>query len=146
DDEGHELEPTQDELEGIHAFPRGPEPGNFLHYLLEQAAETGFDNQLAALQSAPERQTERLQRWLQNYGWEAHTQALFNQWQAWLSTPLLLGNNAAVPLAQVHSHLAEMEFWFPSQIISAEELDALLAKHLMPEQPIGGERPPFLEN
>src|SRR5699024_7822009 len=97
DDEGHELEPTQGEPEGIHAFPRGPEPGNFLHYLLEQAAETGFGQQLAALQNAPEWQTERLQRWLQNYGWEAHTDALYQQWQAWLSTPLLLGEGAQVP-------------------------------------------------
>ncbi len=146
DDESHELEPTQGELEGIHAFPRGPEPGNFLHYLLEQAAETGFSNQLAALQNAPERQIERLQRWLQNYGWEAHTDALYQQWQAWLSTPLLLGEGAQVPLAQVQTHLAEMEFWFPSQAVTAAELDALLASNVMPEQPLGGERPPFLEN
>lgn len=146
DDEGHEQEPTQGEPQGIHAFPRGPEPGNFLHYLLEQGAETGFKEQLALLQNTPEYQQERLSRWLQNYGWEAHTSALFEQWQRWLSTPLLLGDGAQVPLAEVETHLAEMEFWFPSQAITAAEIDALLCQYLMPEQPLGGERPPFLEN
>lgn len=146
DDEEHDLVEVPVELAGIHAFPRGPEPGNFLHKLFEVAADAGFAQTLTELTQYPAARQERLQRWLQNHGWEAHAETLLAQWARWLSTPLKLEQGTEVPLSDITTQLAEMEFWFPSQQITSATLDALLCEYLMPTYPLGGERPPFLEN
>lgn len=106
-----------------HRFPRGALAGNFLHDQLEWLAGEGFA--LAdepALQAALARRCER-----QGWGHRA------DDVQAWLArvcrTPL---PPLAAPLAALATQQAEMEFWFPSDGLQAERLDALCRAHVLP--------------
>ena len=109
-----------------HAFPRGAVPGNFLHDQLEWLAAEDFalDTSLA-LQQQLVRRCER-----QGYGHWA-TEVL-----AWLrrvcSRPL---PPLGAALAQLPTHLPEMEFWLPSRSLSAGRIDALCRSHLLQGRP-----------
>lgn len=147
DDEEHDLVEDIQAAEGIHAFPGGTEVGNLWHRLLEDSAEVGFAAQLQQLKEQPKRFTAWLEARLGSYGWESHAQTLYEQWQRWLKVPLLLGENGQVALAELRTYVAEMEFWFPSQPFSTEELEKLLRRHLMPSLAAEEQRrPPFLAN
>ncbi|MGX9079626.1 hypothetical protein ACWTQY_27545, partial [Klebsiella pneumoniae] len=60
------LAPLPASAQGLHRFPRGPNPGTFLHGLLEMTAQEGF----AALAQEPSRLREALARRCQRRGLE----------------------------------------------------------------------------
>ncbi len=136
-DDGRDAAPTDASSEAEspwHSFPRGALAGNFLHDQLEWLAGEGFALQdSAGLQQALQRRCER-------QGW-GHRAADVLVWlQRLCSTPLppLLAaqgpDSAHATLPHLHSLAPEMEFWFPSDGLSARQLDALCRLHLLPDQ------------
>ncbi len=106
-----------------HRFPRGAFAGNFLHGQLEWLAGEGFAlERSAALQRALVRRCER-------QGW-GHRAADVSEWLARVCvTPL---QPLGVPLAGLAAVLPEMEFWFPSDGLSAHGVDQLCRAHVLP--------------
>ena len=86
--------------EGLHAFPRGPNPGSFLHGLLEWAARTGF----AAVHADSRDLDDLIARRCSLRGWTRWIEPL----QSWLAhlldEPLRLGPDVAVRLADPVSY------------------------------------------
>lgn len=120
----------------IHRFPRGPQPGTFIHGLLESAANDGF----AQLTDA-----KRCRDWLyprcQRRGWAEWTDSL----SGWLVS--LLARPGLVPESQVslavlhpHQYQSEMEFMF-----SASRVDVRAIDRLVRDATLDGESRPALE-
>lgn len=120
---------------GIHAFPRGPGPGSFLHGVLEWAGREGFSRVLAAQAE----RIEMLRRRLQPRGWDEWIDALDPWLASWLDRPLdlsaLAGSSAPVRLADLRSVQVEMEFWLPARHVSARRLDAVVRAHTLDGAP-----------
>jgi exodeoxyribonuclease V beta subunit len=114
--------------QGLHAFPRGPNPGTFLHGLLEMAAAEGF----AGLSSEPQRLREHLARRCQRRGLQGWIEPLWQWLQDLLRQPLRLGDEQTVCLAQLQAYQAEMEFCFEARHVDVRRLDALLQQYELP--------------
>lgn len=110
----------------IHRFPRGPNPGTFLHGLLEWAGLEGFA-QVTANDAALKRTVgQRCNR---------------RDWEGWINTlsdwlkQLLLQPRALEPaspmvaLNQLSQYQIEMEFWFASHKVDVGQLDRLVCEH-----------------
>ncbi|MBV4506902.1 exodeoxyribonuclease V subunit beta [Pseudomonas sp. BW13M1] len=108
----------------IHRFPRGPNPGTFLHGLLEWAGREGFA-EVAAQGHVIERTVgQRCNRrdWI---GWIP----TLTEWlQQLLVQPMPL-QGATLTLAGLERYQVEMEFWFASHQVDAVRLDHLVARH-----------------
>ncbi|PZW69982.1 DNA helicase/exodeoxyribonuclease V beta subunit [Pseudomonas sp. URMO17WK12:I1] len=122
------LEQIPVSAQGLHRFPRGPNPGTFLHGLLEIAAAEGF----AAMAAAPEVLREHLARRCQRRSLETWIEPLWLWLQGLLVQPLSLGNGSAVSLAQLSEYQAELEFWFEARRVDVLRLDALVRHFEMP--------------
>ena len=113
----------------IHRFPRGPNPGTFLHGLLEWAGREGFSQVSGNPQLIQETVGQRCNRrdWT---GWIT----TLSQWlQRLLGEALpLSGKGLSVTLGQLRHYQVEMEFWFASRQVDAEQLDRLVARHTHP--------------
>jgi exodeoxyribonuclease V beta subunit len=124
-----EWTPLDNEV-GIHAFPRGAEPGTFLHDLLEWAAEAGFSsaaNDLPALE-------QQIARRCQRRGWNAWITPLTQWLPALLHTPLRLPDGGTLVLAGIDSrrhYQAELEFWFEAHHVDTQRLDQLVSHHTL---------------
>ena len=107
----------------IHRFPRGPNPGTFLHGLLEWAGSEGFKAQPAAIEDAVARRCNRR-------GWEGWIDTL-SEWLVHLQDePLRLNNGQpAVVLSQLTQYQIEMEFWFASHNVDVLQLDQRVRQH-----------------
>jgi len=132
----------------LHAFPRGPEPGTFLHAVLEDTANAGFDRALedeALLQQIAERCRKR--------GWAQHAPALQKGLQAWLTTSLAAEGRPGPILAQLQRYRAEPDFWFAAANAATGAIDGLVRAHLFPgaarphlgEQPLNGLMKGFID-
>jgi exodeoxyribonuclease V beta subunit len=113
----------------IHRFPRGPNPGTFLHGLLEWAGGEGFSlaaNDPKALESAVARRCNRR-------GWEGWIVTLTDWLQHLLTLPLRLGEGdqpvALCELDQPNQYRVEMEFWFASNKVDVAQMDALVRRY-----------------
>lgn len=129
-------EPQRPEAGTLHAFPRGPEPGTFLHGVLEDLANAGFDRALGdegLLALIAERCRRR--------GWDIHIPALHHGLQAWLTTPLAQKGDSGPTLAHIQRYRAEPDFWFATSSASTGTVDRLLQAGLFP----GAPRPPLGE-
>lgn len=113
---------------GLHGFPRGPQPGTFLHGLLEMAAEMGFDRALAQ----PEVLREQLARRCQRRGWQGWIEPLHDWLQSLLSQPLGLSHESDASLARLSHYQCEMEFWFQASEVDVQALDALVLQWELP--------------
>ncbi|MDT9643061.1 exodeoxyribonuclease V subunit beta [Pseudomonas sp. JV245A] len=101
----------------IHRFPRGPNPGTFLHGLLEWAGEEGFA-------AAPEAIEDAVARRCNRRGWQGWIPTLSDWLQHLLQAPLPLGEGQApVVLGQLTQYRVEMEFWFASHKVDVLKLD-----------------------
>lgn len=116
------------EAPSLHRFPRGPNPGTFLHGLLELAAREGF----AALAAEPQRLREEIARRCQRRGLTAWIEPLGDWLVDLVRRPLDLGDGAAVALAQLASYQPELEFWFAARKVDVRRLDALVQRHVLP--------------
>ncbi|MBY6064412.1 exodeoxyribonuclease V subunit beta [Pseudidiomarina sediminum] len=130
-----EQAPTQMTL---HSFPRGAEPGTFLHNLLEAAAEMPF----RALANDAELYHDWLNEQLKHVEDEAQRQILQDWLWRYLQQPFALDEHTpAVTLAELSTYQAEPEFWFPAHHVSAQQLDQWVCRYVLPEAP----RPRVLE-
>ena len=121
------LEQIPVSAQGLHRFPRGPNPGTFLHGLLEIAAAEGF-----AAMAAPDVLREHLARRCQRRGLETWIEPLWLWLQGLLVQPMALGNGQSVSLAALGEYQAELEFWFEARRVDVLRLDALVQRFEMP--------------
>ena len=107
----------------IHRFPRGPNPGTFLHGLLEWAGSEGFKADPEALQDAVARRCNRR-------GWQGWIETLSDWLQHLQDEPLRLNNGQpAVVLSELSQYQIEMEFWFASHKVDVVQMDTLVRQH-----------------
>jgi exodeoxyribonuclease V beta subunit len=110
----------------IHRFPRGPNPGTFLHGLLEWAGREGFEVAAADPVKLEKAVGSRCNR----RGWQGWIPTLTDWMQHLLSVPLALGvGEPAVSLAQLTHYQIEMEFWFACHKVDVAKMDALVRRH-----------------
>ncbi|MGZ7460087.1 exodeoxyribonuclease V subunit beta [Pseudomonas sp. Ma2-10] len=126
DDERLDPQAPRDVVAGgadIHRFPRGPNPGTFLHGLLEWAGSEGFAATPQAVEDAIARRCNRR-------GWEGWITAL-NDWLLHLlASPLHIGGGQApVVFKQLTQYRIEMEFWFASHKVDVLKLDELVRQY-----------------
>ncbi|MGN8260950.1 exodeoxyribonuclease V subunit beta [Pseudomonas sp. SMSB3] len=108
----------------IHRFPRGPNPGTFLHGLLEWAGREGF-GEVAGSPALIERTVgQRCNR----RDWTGWIPAL-SQWLEHLLNQALPVGDSTLTLAKLERYQIEMEFWFASHNVDAAQLDYLVARH-----------------
>lgn len=107
----------------IHRFPRGPNPGTFLHGLLEWAGSEGFGADPASV-------TDAIGRRCNLRGWEGWITTL-NDWLLHLlQTPLHIGHGQPpVVFGHLTEYRVEMEFWFASHKVDVLKLDELVRQH-----------------
>jgi exodeoxyribonuclease V beta subunit len=117
--------------QGLHRFPRGPNPGTFLHGLLELAAVEGFGHLASTAQQLRELLARRCQRrGLQNWIDPLH------QWmQTLLVDRLRLGDGRSVSLAELNQYQPELEFWFEASQVDVLRLDELVQRFELPGVP-----------
>ncbi|MFS2161421.1 exodeoxyribonuclease V subunit beta [Pseudomonas sp. Pseusp122] len=113
----------------IHRFPRGSNPGTFLHGLLEWAGEEGF----AQVAADPQRLEDAVARRCNRRGWTNWIPTLRDWLQQLLNMPLALGAQVApVALAgldQPNQYRIEMEFWFACHRVDVAQMDALVRRY-----------------
>ena len=120
--------------QGIHAFPRGAEPGTFLHDLLEWVAETGFAS-MAMNTTALEQQIARR---CQRRGWQAWIAPLTQWLPSLLRTPLTLPDGGTLAFADLNDrqrYQAELEFWFEANQVDTQRLDDLVTRYTLDGAP-----------
>lgn len=106
----------------IHRFPRGPNPGTFLHGLLEWAAGEGFSLAPADIEDAIARRCNRR-------GWKGWITTLSDWLQHLIKMPMHVGNDQApVVLEHLSQFQVEMEFWFASHKVDVQKLDQLVCR------------------
>lgn len=104
----------------IHRFPRGPNPGTFLHGLLEWAGEEGFAAAPAVIEDAIARRCNRR-------GWQGWILTLSDWLQHLLQASLPVGDGQPpVVLGRLTQYRVEMEFWFASHKVDVLKLDELV--------------------
>ncbi|PWG62347.1 exodeoxyribonuclease V subunit beta [Sediminicurvatus halobius] len=123
---------------GLHAFPRGPGPGTFLHGLLEWAAREGF----AALAADPARLRETVVRRCARRGWGEWAQVLGDWLQRLIAEPLALPGAGPVTLHGVAAYQPELEFWFETRWTDARRLDRAVRAATLDAAP----RPPAAQS
>jgi len=116
---------------GMHAFPRGAEPGTFLHDLLEWAANEGF----AATAQSPETLQQLITRRCQRFGWDSWSETLATWLPTFLRTPLPLPDGGSVSLADADACRAELEFWFEARHVDTQALDQLVSMQTLDARP-----------
>ncbi|RON49593.1 exodeoxyribonuclease V subunit beta [Pseudomonas frederiksbergensis] len=126
DDERLDPEAPREVVTGgadIHRFPRGPNPGTFLHGLLEWAGDEGFSATPKAVEDAVGRRCNRR-------GWEGWIVALSDWLQHLLKSPLHIGGGQPpVIFEQLTQYRVEMEFWFASHKVDVLKLDELVRQY-----------------
>ncbi|WP_435105278.1 exodeoxyribonuclease V subunit beta [Arhodomonas sp. AD133] len=113
----------------LHAFPRGPRPGTFLHGLLEWAAGIGFDR----LAAEPDRLAVAVAEGCRRRQLDAWAESLTAGLRAVLEAPLLPGLSLA-RLGREHIQ-AELEFLIATREATIAEVDARVQAALWPGQP-----------
>ncbi|VVO08255.1 exodeoxyribonuclease V subunit beta [Pseudomonas fluorescens] len=107
----------------IHHFPRGPNPGTFLHGLLEWAGDEGFAADRHSIEDAIGRRCNRR-------GWEGWIGTLSDWLQHLLQAPLPIGaGQPPVVFEQLTQYRVEMEFWFASHKVDVLKLDELVRQY-----------------
>jgi len=127
---------------GIHGFPRGPQPGTFLHGLLEWAGKAGFADTLDEARPGFE---DFLRRRLHRAGWP-DWHATIQQWfESYLRTPLRFAKHD-ICLAELRRAAcqAELEFWLQCAPVHSDALDRLVRRHVIPGAPRPALRPDML--
>lgn len=124
--------------DSLHAFPRGPSPGSFLHGLLEWAAEQRF----AKVQADPAECGDLIARRCNLRGWSRWTASLSTWLPTFLSTSFQLPDGAPLVLAELADYRVETEFWFALRQVDTARLDALVCAGTLD----GAARPALMPN
>lgn len=110
------------ELPSLHRFPRGPQPGTFLHGLLELVGEEGF----AAAQQRPQWLRDQLARRCQLRGLTGWIDTLQGWLQQLLVSALPLQDAPALQLCRLQRYQVELEFWFEACRVDVQAIDRLV--------------------
>ncbi|MDF9618184.1 exodeoxyribonuclease V subunit beta [Pseudomonas entomophila] len=119
-----QLREVPAEAGDIHRFPRGPNPGTFLHGLLEWAGNEGF----AEVAAQPDRLEDTVARRCNRRDWKGWIPTLTQWLQQMLVQPMPL-TDTHLTLAELGQYQIEMEFWFASHNVDAVQLDQLVLRH-----------------
>ncbi len=113
----------------IHTFARGPEPGTFLHDILEWAAHTGFDR--VVRDPAPAR--DKIASLCSRRGWDAWSGVLCDWLLKLLQTRLHLPKTT-LTLSNLSADRcrAEMEFLFAAHQVDIQHLDRRVTDAVLP--------------
>ncbi|TVP87498.1 MAG: exodeoxyribonuclease V subunit beta [Pseudomonadaceae bacterium] len=105
-----------------HNFPRGPQPGVFLHGLLELAADEGF-----AAFAQPEKRKQLLIPRCQRRNWGEWSDCLNDWFGRLLEHPWFLSGKA-FSLAELKpgQYQSELQFMFAAHGVAAQQIDALV--------------------
>ncbi|WP_412460766.1 exodeoxyribonuclease V subunit beta [Pseudomonas sp. SC11] len=110
----------------IHRFPRGPNPGTFLHGLLEWAGREGF----AEIASQPALIERTVGQRCNRRDWSGWIPTLSQWLQHLLIQDLPLApEGTLLRLAHLQQYQIEMEFWFASHRVDVRRLDQLVVRH-----------------
>lgn len=114
----------------MHQFPKGAQPGTFLHDLLEWCARAGFQTVL--------KQPDALRAWITQrcvaHRWTAWVDPLCDWLPQLLTTPLPV-DGGALRLCEVDTARAEMEFWIETQQLDLQALDDAVVAHTLSGRP-----------
>ncbi|MFT6465318.1 exodeoxyribonuclease V subunit beta [Halopseudomonas sp.] len=115
----------------IHRFPRGPQPGTFIHGLLELAGNEGF-----ASLSEPQQCLSWLVPRCQRRGWGEWSQCL-SDWLVQLLTRsgLVPGSSLALADLQPGQYQSELEFLFSASRVDVQQIDQLVCAATLDQQP-----------
>ena len=123
----------------IHRFPRGPQPGTFIHGLLELAAAEGF-----AVLAEPAQAQDWLYPRCQRRGWGQWAPCLSEWLSALLHRPgLVPDTQLALAALQPGQYQSEMEFMFSAAHVDVQQIDRLVQAHTlngMPRAPLQRDR------
>jgi exodeoxyribonuclease V beta subunit len=115
----------------IHSFPRGPDPGTFLHGLLEWAADQGF----AALVRDHHRRENQIAVYCQRRNWGDWAGVMQAWLQHLLETPLLLPHDqgeVAMGAFASDCYQAELEFMLAIHRMDTRILDETINRFVLP--------------
>lgn len=113
-----------------HGFPKGALAGTFLHGILDWAANKGF----AEVANNPADSRDFIARRCNIRGWE-HWIDILQEWlQGFIRQQLPLFDRTS-SLHELPNYLSEMEFMFASHWLNLEQMDELVKKYILPEQP-----------
>ncbi|AHE97046.1 exodeoxyribonuclease V subunit beta [Thioalkalivibrio paradoxus ARh 1] len=114
---------------GPHRFPRGPEPGTFLHGLLEWAAREGF----GAVAQDPARLRDVVARRCRRRNWEHWVDPVSDWLARLLDAPLALPEaDRPARLRELAVFQPELEFWFETHAVDATRIDDRVRTHILP--------------
>jgi exodeoxyribonuclease V beta subunit len=130
DDAQSQAFPGTPEGAELHRFPRGPQPGTFLHGLLEWAGREGF----AQAHGNDAERRDLLARRCQLRGWQAWIEPLDAWLKDYLQAPLSTGDGE-LRLVDLEHYQVEMEFWFASHQVDVRRLDELVRLHTLDGAP-----------
>ena len=126
DDERLDPDAPRENIAGgadIHRFPRGPNPGTFLHGLLESAGDDGFAISREMLEDVIGRRCNLR-------GWQGWIVTLTDWLEHLLKSPLPVSiDQPPVVLEQLKQFRVEMEFWFASHKVDVLKLDELVRQY-----------------
>jgi exodeoxyribonuclease V beta subunit len=113
----------------IHRFPRGPNPGTFLHGLLEWAGGERF----SVVAADPVKIEKAVGSRCNRRGWQGWITTLTDWMQQFLNMPLRLAvDDQPVSLSaldQPNQYRIEMEFWFACHKVDVKQMDALVRRY-----------------
>ncbi|MFH0998182.1 MAG: exodeoxyribonuclease V subunit beta [Pseudomonadota bacterium] len=118
----------------IHGFPRGPEPGTFLHDLLEWAAREGF----AALAPHRQRMLYKIRDFCKRRDWNDWEEMLTDWLQKLLRTRITLPDaSCEMTLADLlpEDYQPELEFLFAGHGVDILKLDEAITAAILPAAP-----------
>lgn len=121
----------------LHTFPKGAEPGTFLHDLLEWAARRGFAHVLADREAIEREVVKRCAA----RDWTDWVPSLADWLHAFLGTALRL-DGGRLRLAELETAVPELEFWLSAEQVPVTTLDRLVQQHVLP----GATRPALTPN
>jgi exodeoxyribonuclease V beta subunit len=115
----------------IHGFPRGPDPGTFLHGLLEWAADQGFTD----LARDHRRRETRVALYCERRQWGDWIPVIQKWLKHLLQTPLLLPQEQGrVTLGSLTGdcYQAELEFMLAAHRVETRRLDEIITGAVLP--------------
>jgi exodeoxyribonuclease V beta subunit len=104
---------------GIHALPRGAEPGTVIHALMESCARSGFSMLTDG----------ELETFCRSKGWDEWADTLRHSVGGWLNLPLLADSSVSLNQLPLHAYQPELEFLLPVRSLDVRQLDATVTRH-----------------
>ena len=111
----------------LHRFPRGPEPGSFLHSLLEWAARQG----LSTVVNHPQSFSAQVAQQCLACGWSRWADPV-TQWMLRTMTHALPVDTGVLRLDQADGARPEVEFWFAASDVALADIDTVVTEGLLP--------------